>query len=456
MLKFRDYLEEHSGISFENEKLDSLRLSIHTRATRLKFSSYEDYFDYLKANEDEFKNLLSLNTVNETYFFRYPEQFKIFKDYVLPEIIRENKNRTFKSLKIWSAGCSTGEEPYTIAIIVSEVIKDLSSWDIHILGTDVSAVALEKAIKGRFAKSSFRITEEEFKQKYFKKVGDNTWEIIPEVKKLVNFSYHNLIKEPYPLAFMELWDVIFCRNVTIYFRQESTRRVVANLYKSLKPGGFLFTGHTETLYHINPGFEVIKFGDAFIFRKPEEKKKAIQVEKSLKMEKSFIDEKPEHELIKSNLPEIIEEIVEVIDEEREEDSKEGLEFYQKTAYRLLDEGNPEAALKLLKKAIKRFSKDPELYYLEGIAYKKLELYTHAEESFKKAVYLSKDHYLALIELASLHTQKGEYEKAVNHYRAAINSLNSMAENADSNNEERELLIRICEMMIQDIQHKGAM
>jgi chemotaxis protein methyltransferase CheR len=473
LLKFRDYIEIHSGISIEESKYDALRISLHSRATRHHFQSYEEYFEFLRANEEEFKQLISLIAVNETYFFRYPEQFKILREYVIPEIIKQQAKRLYKCLKIWSAGCSSGEEAYSIAICVKETIPDLKNWDIHILGTDVSLHALEKATKGRYGRNSFRILDEDTKNKYFNCVGEETWEIKPEIKKLVNFTYHNLIKEPYPLAFMELWDIIFCRNVTIYFRPESTKRVVTNLYKSLKPGGFLFTGHTETLYHINPGFEVIRFGDAYIFRKPFE-------ESQKKTEKTtHIKHKPKDDLYKKasekgtftgtkdkfeqkmvKEPKLAEsyDLVKKLTSNLslKKEAKAGLlDTFKKLAYEFLNAEKLAEAETYINKYLELEKLDPEIHYLYGLLKRKQKDIDAAIACFKKAIYLDSNHHLSLIELANTFLEKEDYSNARKYYQQALNSLNFYQKIDDSKSEDHELLARVCEMMLEDIDHREA-
>lgn len=452
LLKFRDFIEEHSGLNIEKDKFDSLKISIYTRATRNGFSSYEEYYNKIVESEEEFRNLISLLAVNETYFFRYPEQFRILKEYVIPKIVELNKHKPLRSIRIWSAGCSTGEEAYSIAITVLESNIDLSSWEVHILGTDVSSKALRKAIEGKYSKNSFRITEEEFKKKYFRRISKDLWEVIEDVKKLVSFTYHNLIKEPYPLSFLELWDIIFCRNVTIYFKPESTKRVIHNLFNSLKPGGFLFTGHTETLYHINPGFEVIKFGDAFIFRKPTEKENKI-----FSVQADFSQNFHERDKNVSGinvLPLDSEDLVGRISEIQQKDknlnAKEKMDFYKKVIYSLLDEGKAESALEQINKAMLLNLKDAEIYYLRGLALKKLGNFSEAEQEFRKAIYLDRNNYLSQIELANLLVLNGDVKQALRYYKSAINSLNHLKKIDDNTNEEIEMLVKICEMMIEEL------
>ncbi len=372
-----------------------------------------------------------------------------------------------KSIKIWSAGCSTGEEPYSIAITLKDYFVHLEGYDLHILGTDVSVKALKKAMSGVYTKNSFRITDPDILKRYFIQVSDTKWAIVPEIKNLVTFSYHNLIKEPYPLALFELWDVIFCRNVVIYFKPESTKRVIENFYKSLKPGGFLFTGHTETLYHMNPGFEIVRFGDAFIFKKPEEshrgkmiaaripQKKKADVKKVSNQKSAEIKNKKTENLDAS---EIVRELTHMVCEAEEKEdevkkyTKEDCETMKKLAVSLLDRSDVNGALDILENLVEREEGNSELRYLYGIALRRLERLDEAESEFQKAVYLDHDNYLALMELGNMKLFKNELKEALKYFILAADSIKkSKCSGEDS---EKELLLQICEMTISDLKGKG--
>lgn len=459
LLVFKNYLEEHGGLHIEKDKFDSIRISVHSRATFHGFKTYSDYFDFLKTNEDEFRELISLIVVNETYFFRYPEQFSVLKEFVIPEVVSRNEKQGSRSLKVWSAGCSTGEEPFSIAISIIEAIPDWKNWEIHILGTDVSSKALAAAMKGRYGKNSFRITNEETKEKYFRKVSFDTWEIKPFIRELVTFSYHNLVKEPYPLIFMEMWDIIFCRNVTIYFKPESTRRVIENMYKSLKPGGYLFMGHTETLYNINPGFELIRFGDVFIYRKPE-KNAAKKAEKPLKevKEESVNTEitaeqtssSEEKHISSVELADTLIKAAQTAENDETSSNLDQLEFLKSSIYTLIDEGNFKKAEEYIKKGIDLNPFDSQIHYLYGVLLRKLGLREEAEIQFKRATYLDPSNSYALMELASIKFEENNRKEALKLYLRAKNSLNHLKNNDDRFNEDLDLLLSICEMMIAEL------
>ncbi len=266
-VRFRDYINEHGGIFLEEGKLDSLRISLLTRATRLRAPSLDVYYSILTTDEVEFKELMSLITINETSFFRFPEQFEALALSVMPEIA-ESKREGARSLRIWSAGCSTGEEPYSVAMTLADSGYEGLGWRLQVFGSDVSTRALSVAQKGRYPAKALKDLPPDKIARHFERTGDG-YRVSGGLRRLVAFGYHNLIKEPYPAILMGDWDVVFCRNVTIYFQLESTRRVIENLYRSLNPGGYLFLGHSETLANINDRFEPVEVDGVFLYRKPQ-------------------------------------------------------------------------------------------------------------------------------------------------------------------------------------------
>jgi chemotaxis protein methyltransferase CheR len=265
-VRFRDWIHRHSGIFLEDQKADPLRISLVARATRHGFTEFDEYYRLLVNDEAEFKELLNLITINETSFFRFPAQFDALRTTVIPEIL-QNKLAGSKQFRVWSAGCSTGEEPYTIAMSLLESGLDSQGYRIEVLGTDVSTEALGKAKHAVYPSKSVANLAEDVVDRYFDPVKGGH-RVRHQVRELVDFQYHNLIKEPYPLVLMGNWDIIFCRNVTIYFRLESTRRVVQNFFDSLNPGGYLFIGHSETLASISDKFEPVHTNEVFLYRKP--------------------------------------------------------------------------------------------------------------------------------------------------------------------------------------------
>jgi len=269
--EFRDYIHQHSGIYLEESKMDSLRISLLARATRIECAGWDQYFETLSRDEAEFRELMSLITINETSFFRFPAQFEALRTVILPEIAA-GRTTDSRALRLWSAGCSTGEEPYSIAMTCIDSGLEQTGWGFEVFGTDVSTKALGVAKAGTYPARAVAGLADDVVRRHFVQV-DDAFRVASHARGLVDFGYQNLIKEPYPLALMGNWDVIFCRNVTIYFRLESTRRVVQNFYNSLNEGGYLFVGHSETLTSISDRFEPVEVAGVFLYRKP----KATQV-----------------------------------------------------------------------------------------------------------------------------------------------------------------------------------
>ena len=228
--------------------------------------STTEYFEVLSRDEDEFKELMNLVTINETSFFRFPAQFDALRDRVIPEIL-ENKPAVSRSFRVWSAGCSTGEEPYSISMTLLDSALEARGMRSEVLGTDVSTQALDRAKAGVYPAKALASLSQNTVQRWFDPVKGGH-RPRARARDIVAFSYHNLIKEPYPVVFAANWDIVFCRNVTIYFRPDSTRRVVNNFYESLNPGGYLFIGHSETLTSISDRFEPVEVGGVFLYRKP--------------------------------------------------------------------------------------------------------------------------------------------------------------------------------------------
>ena len=266
---FRDLLLETSGLQFEEDRNQSLHLALWERLQQRGYDSYREYYHLLRFHPEgrlEMRELLDLITIGETYFFRNKAQFHVLMKFVLPELIQRKSELGEKSLRVWSAGCSRGDEPYSIAMAIMEVLPSYKDWSISILGTDVNRNGLACANQGIYCEKDIGHLPKEYLEKYFKAEGA-AYHLHSDVKELVQFEYHNLVKDPFAQEKMLDQDLIFCRNVTIYFNGQMTRRVIDRIHDCLVPGGYLFLGHTETLWRINDKFENVEFPQAFVYRK---------------------------------------------------------------------------------------------------------------------------------------------------------------------------------------------
>ena len=262
---FRDLMYEQTGVVLdEGAKYFVENRLIHS-VRRLQFDNFRDYYFFLKYDrkkDEELANVIDLLTIHETYFFREEQQLKSFSEEILPEIASRKQN--VQSLRIWSAGCSTGEEPYTISILLREK-EEFKDWNIEIFATDVSQRVLQAARRGLYQPAAFRSMDPKYLTKYFKK-EDNAYRISDVIKKNVIFLHLNLLDSS-KLAFINPMDVIFCRNVIIYFDMTAKRKVIETFHGKLRDQGYLLLGHSESLINISTAFALRHFTYDMLYQK---------------------------------------------------------------------------------------------------------------------------------------------------------------------------------------------
>lgn len=263
-------MHEKSGMYFAENKKYLIENRLSKRMAALGIKSYKDYFYHVKYDTTlkEFNMLMNLVTTNETSFYRNPPQLKSFQEEVLPLVIAKKRERNEpKRLRIWSAGCSTGEEPYTLAMIALEVIGETSGWQIEIIANDISEQVLYAARKGVFNEMTLRTTPPDIVRKYFTDNG-TSYTISEKVKRLVKFSQVNL-SDRRQMTQMNNFDFVFCRNVMIYFSDEVKKQIVKGYYNALGPRGYFFIGHSESLHGISRSFKLVYFKNALVYHKEE-------------------------------------------------------------------------------------------------------------------------------------------------------------------------------------------
>jgi chemotaxis protein methyltransferase CheR len=264
----RDFIHERSGIYFAENKMYLVKNRLTKRMAELQMKSVKDYFYHVKYDVSmrEFNTLMELVTTNETSFFRNEPQLLSFSDEVLPLLVQEkSRERGPKNLRIWSAGCSSGEEPYTLAMIILDKLGNPAEWNIEIVANDISEQVLQKARVGEYAGITLRNVTPVMLQRFFVASGDS-YRVRPEVKALVKFSHMNL-NDPKKISILGNMDAIFCRNVMIYFSEEVRKQLVRGFYNILRPGGYLYIGHSETLHGISKAFKLVYFKNALVYQK---------------------------------------------------------------------------------------------------------------------------------------------------------------------------------------------
>lgn len=262
----RDLVYEYCGIFFQDEVKYLLERRLNARLREHTLKSFNEYYRYLRyspSRSRELEEIVELLTTNETYFFREEYQLKAFSEEILPEIARQNTGS--KRLRIWSAGCSTGEEAYTIAILLRET-PELRDWDVEIFANDISRKVIQRARKGVYGRSSFRSIGDAFHARYFRPQGEH-YVVTDELRSLVSFGQLNLLDDEM-LQLIGKVDVIFCRNVLIYFDRPARLRVLSTFYDKLNERGYLLLGHSESLMNVSTDFELVHLKNDLVYRKP--------------------------------------------------------------------------------------------------------------------------------------------------------------------------------------------
>ena len=267
----RDMIYERSGIFFPDQKKYILENRLLRRIEEGGFDDFEKYIDFLRHDplrDKEFSTLFDIVTTNETSFFRDATQLQAFESVVLPPIVKEAEEKGCKKLRIWSAPCSTGEEPYTLAMLLLNKFPKIqdSGWDIEIHGSDISECVLNSARRGEYNDYSIRNVPPPYLDRYFTKNGNGKYNVRPEVRGMVRLSNINLFDNMRVKMFRGM-NIVFCRNMLIYFDEAAKKRVIANIYDSLAPGGYLFIGHAESLFNISRAFKLVNINNILIYQK---------------------------------------------------------------------------------------------------------------------------------------------------------------------------------------------
>ena len=263
----RDQVYGHCGIFFDDASQFLLEKRLSRRLAQLGMTTFREYYYFLRYDqhrEQEFVELMDILTTNETYFFREDFQLKAFVEEVLPECMAVKSARGDRSLRIWSAGCSSGEEPYTLSMLLLEQ-KILTGWRVEIVGTDISQRVLQLARKGVYGKSSFRVTDDYYLRTYFE-AAEGGHRVNNQVRERVSFSQLNLF-DVNRLMLLGKMDVIFCRNVIIYFDQTAKKQVIDSFHRNLNNGGFLLLGHSESLMNISTAFTLRHLKHDMVYQK---------------------------------------------------------------------------------------------------------------------------------------------------------------------------------------------
>lgn len=263
--QLRDQIYKRTGMFFSDTSKYLIQKRLSPRAKELNFDSFQKYFYFLQydpRSEAEFDHIYDLVTTNETYFFREPAQLAALVEEIIPELLAKKQ---IQKVRIWSAGCSSGEEPYSIAMLLEEAGL-YGKASIEIFGSDLNQLVLAKARRGTYRESAFRSTTEALRDRYFTKEADHTWRISDEIRNRVSFGRLNIYDEA-RVSLVGYIDVVICRNVIIYFDDASKKTVINGFYNRLVDGGYLLLGHSESLISLSTQFKLRHLKNDMVYQK---------------------------------------------------------------------------------------------------------------------------------------------------------------------------------------------
>ncbi|MGB8650947.1 MAG: protein-glutamate O-methyltransferase CheR [Mycobacteriales bacterium] len=424
----RGLLARAAGLVFDDSRRQSMSYSV---AERLRETGARDVATYLSMLDDprERQRLLDEVTIQETHFFRNPPQVRALRAHVLPELLR-HAEANGRRLRIWSAGCSTGEEPYSIAMMLRELLPNLQGWDVKVLATDVSERALEAARTGRYGARAVQLATPEELARFFQPAPSGGHEVRAEVRDLVEFRHHNLVTEAVPFAASERVDLVLCRNVTIYFARDTTRALMERLHHCLRDGGYLFLGHSETLWQVSEDFRLVALGTgesaAFVYRRLDPKapeRRAVLPDRRTK------DEGPPPPAVERRTRSRRAAAPVAAQETEEVAVAPTVDELLAAARAALAKGAYQQAAELAKQAIAAEPLRGEPFYLSGLALVDLGADEAALVDLRKAVYLEPHRGLAHFLLAGVLDRLGDRSAAAREYAAAADTLGLQPDDA---------------------------
>lgn len=393
---FENLFLETCGIRLDQTRNPFLLSAFSTRLQERGFQSYQEYYHFIKYHPEgnfELRELVDLITVRETHFFRNKAHFDLLTESVLPEIIQKKGKSSEKRIRCWSAGCATGDEAYSIAMVLRELLPSPSDWHISILGTDINRTGLAVARRGIYPETHLTYLPSSYLRKYFKREGSHH-SLNPEIREMVQFMDHNLSRDPFTDERMQNLDLLFCRNVLIYLDERSAKRILEGFYHCLLPGGYLFLGHAEILWQMDHQFETVIFPQTFVYRK------------RASSEPIPIHSSEVGGCLEINDPSLL----------------PGVRSILSLASQWANEGKYEKATDLLKKLIEEDPLTVEAHYLLGILSLKSNRLDEAEERFQRVLYLHPHAVMAHFHLATLYLRNGRMREASRFLRNAIQML----------------------------------
>ncbi len=425
-----EFVATQTGLHFPQERWSDLERGITAAAPDFNFLDRESCARWLlsapltrRMNEV----LASHLSVGETYFFREKQSLGILEEHILPRLL-QSRRQNERRLRIWSAGCSTGEEAYTIAIMLDRLIPDLKDWNVTILATDFNPKFLRKAAQGMYGEWSFRYAPVWLRERYCNKTRDGSFEIHPRIRKMVTFSYLNFADDVYPslLNNTSAMDVIFCRNVLMYFTAHRAKQVTGNFHRALIDGGWLIVSPAEASNSLLSSFTPVEFPGTVLYRKMDNAALSVPPKSDSKQEESILWQRPPGrdkacrgqeaaptgaglEVSQTNTSPATQadQLPAPQPDEREAPSR--------MARSCANQGRLSEALEWCEKAIAADKLNPLHHYLSATILQEQGQYDIAIQSLIRALYLEPMFVLAHFALGNLHQSQGRYREAQRYF-----------------------------------------
>ncbi len=445
LLQLSNHLAQHMGINFSAERFGDLKTKMTALADAFEFEDLEEFAAWLladKLNREQIELLADFLTVGETYFFRDPKSFLVLENEIFPQLIEARKNNRF--MRIWSAACCTGEEPYSIAMLLKKMIPDADNWQINILGTDINQTFLERASEGLYGDWSFRATPDFFKDKFFKP-KKNKFQIDAQIKKMVRFEWMNLAElECLDDPNYSSMDVIFCRNVLIYFSPEHATKIITSLSNCLIPDGYLFVGPNELTANDDRTYHSLHRNGAIVLQKanqisPAQSPRTTNYDSSEATSVSEVtivagvSDAPSHQQIPT-----LEEAQARYDQALYQEAvelllrrcKNGGDFSTMVllAKSFANHSDLKSALKWCDQAIKVNRLNAATHYLRATILQEQGANSEAIHSLKQALLMDSSFVLAEFNLGILLKHAGNLRDAQKHFKATLKLLGGYEDN----------------------------
>jgi chemotaxis protein methyltransferase CheR len=430
----RMLIVDRFGLYFCGHEAIRLHEAVRRRMTHLDIRDAGQYYDRLQESDAEFRELLHLLTVRHAYFFHHELQFRALRDRVLPALIerKQTQGTPRPCLRIWSAGCAGGEEPYSLAITAGEALADRDDWDVSILATDVSALSLAGAQSGLFGPRSMSLLPRQQRRRYFQhcdeRAGRPRYRVQETLRQRVTFRYLNLLSDDYPRDI----DLIFCRNILTELDEEIMENVIHRFYRSLNSPGYLFLGYRETLEGFSSPFACRRDRDGVHYCKvadagarPSGGSAATQISTAEARVSTAPISQAGGSLLRAigaafedqDYPQSL-SLIQQVDPR----SPEAVEAFYQAAYSHIDRGAYEAALRWLDRLLALDASFAPAYFLRGVIRIEQGRHDEAQSQLSKALYLDHEFPPAHMAMATCHHRQGRIEDARRAYRRALRLL----------------------------------